>query len=124
MYTQPTPYRTRINTYHAVEGETIEMKIERLLNNNSEEKLEESPIIYTRPEDGVIGAFNMRHDWMDEAIEQTEIINQKTREMEGEQYNRRKKILEEKKLEEKIMKEEAQQKIKAMKTEQTQGGQE
>jgi hypothetical protein len=64
----------RIDTFtgfqvnNSVEGETIEDKIERVLNNN-EPIADGAPIIYTDRRDGVLPAYDIRTDRFEIAID-------------------------------------------------------
>lgn len=64
----------RIDTFtgfevnNSVEGETIEEKIERVLNNN-EPIADGAPIIYTDRRDGVLPAYDIRTDRFEIAID-------------------------------------------------------
>lgn len=69
------------NSYHpgslerntSKEGETIEMKIERIVNNKEPIK-DGAPIIYTERKEGVRRSTNIRTDRMEIAIEATDKI--------------------------------------------------
>jgi hypothetical protein len=59
---------TGFNVNNSVEGETIEEKIERVVNNN-EPITDGAPIIYTDRRDGVLPAYDIRTDRFEVAIE-------------------------------------------------------
>jgi hypothetical protein len=61
-------YFTGFNVNNSVEGETIEEKIERVLNNN-EPIADGAPIIYTDRRDGVVPAYDIRTDRFEIAID-------------------------------------------------------
>lgn len=67
LYTVRRP-TTTITVNQSVEGETIERRVERLMNNN-EPIGDESPIIYTDRKDGVIPEYNIRSDRFDLSID-------------------------------------------------------
>lgn len=96
MYKIPKPVRTTIETNQSVEGETIEIKIERLLSNK-DEKAETKELIYTKKEDGVQAAYNIRHDHWDDAYENASEIAEKHKELDASKLEKRKKIMNEEK---------------------------
>lgn len=59
---------TSFNVNNSVEGESIEDKIERVLNNN-EPIADGAPIIYTDRRDGVLPAYDIRTDRFEIAID-------------------------------------------------------
>lgn len=61
----------RVNT--SVEGETIEQKIERIVNNNEPIK-DGAPLIYTERKEGIRPSTNIRTDRWEIAIEATDKI--------------------------------------------------
>jgi hypothetical protein len=60
--------RTTLKVNNSVEGETIEQKIRRIVENN-EPISDTAPIIYTNRKDGVLPAYDIRTDRFDIAIE-------------------------------------------------------
>lgn len=56
------------------EGETIETKIKRIVENK-EPISDTSPIIYTNRDDGVIAGFNIRTDRFDVALSAMDSVN-------------------------------------------------
>lgn len=64
--TRKTP--TSIKRYEATEGEPIEHKIERIVNNK-EAIQDGAPIIHTLRKDGVVPAYNPRTDRMEIAVD-------------------------------------------------------
>lgn len=67
LTTQPTSTKgLRVNK--AYEGESIEQKIERIVNNN-EPISDGAPIIYTERKDGVMPEYDIRADKWDIAID-------------------------------------------------------
>lgn len=75
MYRQNPIQQTTINWNNSTEGETIEQKIERIVENK--EPIEDgAPIIHTARIDGVMPEYNIRTDRFDLAIDGTDQINQ------------------------------------------------
>ena len=60
--------KTQIIKNDSIEGETIEMKIERIVNNN-EPIGDGAPLVYTERKDGVMAEYDPRTDRFDVAIE-------------------------------------------------------
>ena len=67
----PKPIKTN---YEFQEGEAIEKKVQRILENN-EPITDGAPIIYTNRDDGVIPAYNIRTDKWDIAQAAMEAIH-------------------------------------------------
>ena len=68
----PKPIRTN---YEYQEGETIETKVRRIVENN-EPITDGAPIIYTSREDGVLPAYNIRTDRWEVAQAAMDAVNQ------------------------------------------------
>lgn len=68
----PKPIKTN---YEYQEGETIETKVKRIVENN-EPITDGAPIIYTNREDGVLPAYNIRTDRWDVAQAAMDAVNQ------------------------------------------------
>lgn len=68
MYKKQMPNKTTIQTPKSIEGETIEMKIRRIVENN-EPITDTSPVIYTERADGVIADYDIRADRWEYAVE-------------------------------------------------------
>lgn len=66
-------YRSKLETT-LVEGERLELKIERMTQNN-EPIGDSAPLIYTPRKDGVIAAYDIRTDKWDIALEAMEKVN-------------------------------------------------
>ena len=66
MYRQNTMKTTSIQRNESVEGETIEQKIERIVNNK-EPINDGAPIIFTERKDGVLPGYDVRTDRWDVA---------------------------------------------------------
>lgn len=58
----------RLQSVECTEGETIEQKVERIVQNQ-EPITDGAPIIFTERKDGVLPAYNIRTDRFDIAIE-------------------------------------------------------
>ena len=69
---------TGITINESLEGETIEMKIERILNNG-EPITDGAPIIFTERKHGVQPDYNIRTDRFDVAIEAMDKVNRSHR---------------------------------------------
>lgn len=68
MYKIPKYAKTQLNVNASVEGETLETKIERIVNNKEPVK-DGAPIIYTPRKDGVLASTNIRTDRFEIAVE-------------------------------------------------------
>ena len=66
-------YRSKLGT-ELVEGERLELKIDRMTQNN-EPIGDSAPLIYTPRKDGVIAAYDIRTDKWDIALEAMEKVN-------------------------------------------------
>ena len=66
-------YRSKLGT-DLVEGERIELKIDRMTQNN-EPIGDSAPLIYTARKDGVIAAYDIRTDKWDIALDAMEKVN-------------------------------------------------
>lgn len=66
-------YRSKLGT-PLVEGERIELKIDRMTQNN-EPIGDSAPLIYTPRKDGVIAAYDIRTDKWDIALDAMEKVN-------------------------------------------------
>lgn len=68
MYKRNKPKKTTLRVNNSKEGETIEMKMERVINNKEPIK-DGAPIVYTERKEGVLPGYNIRTDRFDVAIE-------------------------------------------------------
>lgn len=66
-------YRSKLGT-DLVEGERLELKIDRMTQNN-EPIGDSAPLIYTARKDGVIAAYDIRTDKWDIALDAMEKVN-------------------------------------------------
>ena len=71
---KPKKKCSNINHNESVEGETIEMKFRRIIDNKEPIK-DGAPLIYTDRKDGVQAGYNIRTDRFDVAIEAMEKVN-------------------------------------------------
>lgn len=67
-YSKPTGNKGRLKSIEIYEGESIETKCARILQNK-EAITDTAPIIYTTKEDGVLPAYNIRTDRFDIAMD-------------------------------------------------------
>lgn len=68
MYKKTYLEKTELNVNNSIEGETIENKVSRIMNNN-EAISDGAPVIYTERKDGVIPEFDIRSDRFEMAID-------------------------------------------------------
>lgn len=68
MYKQNVMSGSSIHINEATEGETIEMKIERVVNNN-EPITDGAAIIFTERSEGVLAGYNVRTDRFEVAVD-------------------------------------------------------
>jgi len=68
MYKKQRITKTSINVNSSIEGETIEKKIRRIVNNK-EPITDGAPIIFTERKDGVQPAYDVRTDRWEVAID-------------------------------------------------------
>lgn len=73
MYNYGTPNQTSLEVNQSYEGETIEQKINRILNNG-EPISDGAPLIYTERKNGVDPAHDIRTDRFELAIEAMDLI--------------------------------------------------
>lgn len=73
MYKKQSPDKTQLNVNDSYEGETIEEKIRRIVNNKEPIK-DGAPLIYTDRKEGVQPAYDVRTDRFDLALEATDSI--------------------------------------------------
>lgn len=111
MYKIPLKIRTTIAVNDSIEGETIETKIARLLSNK-DSTTDGKELIYTRAQDGIVSAFNIRHDHWDDAYEQSSIMAEKRTEYDAATLKKRKDLLDQKAREDKILRDNAREQLK------------
>lgn len=68
MYKKSAPTRTSIYLNQSIEGETIEAKVRRIVNNN-EPIVDGAPLIYTDRKDGTAPQYDIRTDRWEIAVE-------------------------------------------------------
>ena len=74
---------TSIDVNDSVEGESIEMKVMRITQNN-EPITDGAPTIYTERKDGVLPDYNIRTDRFDVAIDAMDFVNKSKRAQRNE----------------------------------------
>lgn len=89
MYTAPKFEETSIKVNNSYEGETIEQKVERIINNK--EAIEDgAPLIYQERNDGIQPSYDIRTDRHDIAIEAMDTVDKSkkaSREERIKEYN-------------------------------------
>lgn len=75
MYKTPKFRKTLINTRETVEGESIETKMERLLENNEPLTEKGTQLIYTERKEGVKAGYNIRTDRFEVALDAMDIVH-------------------------------------------------
>lgn len=65
---------TSIKLNQALEGETIEQKIERIVTNK-EPITDGAPLVYTDRKDGVLAGYNIRTDRFEVAVEAMDVVS-------------------------------------------------
>lgn len=74
LYKKPKVYsNSSLKVNETYEGETIETKIERVMNNG-EPITDGAPLIYTERKDGVGAQYNIRTDRFEVGIDGTDVI--------------------------------------------------
>jgi len=68
MYKKPKYHQTQLEVNTSVTGETLETKIERILNNKEPIK-DGAPILYTERKQGVLASTNIRTDRWEVAVD-------------------------------------------------------
>lgn len=68
MYKPNTMQRSRLKVNTSVEGETIETKIERIINNK-EPITDGAPLLYTERKEGIRASTNIRTDRHEVALD-------------------------------------------------------
>lgn len=71
MYTKIKPSKTTLKVNDSVEGETIEDKMKRIMNNK-EPITDGAPIIFTERKDGVKPEYNIKTDRFELAVDATD----------------------------------------------------
>ena len=69
--------KSQINSVKTVEGEPIELKIERIMSNK-EPISDGAPAIYTERKDGIKAAYNIRTDRWEIAAEAMDVVSKTT----------------------------------------------
>lgn len=68
MYKRVEYAKTKLDINNSLEGETIETKIMRIVENN-EPITDGAPLVYTERKDGVQAGYNIRTDRFEVAVE-------------------------------------------------------
>lgn len=110
MYKPRKPQKSQLTSIETVEGQTLEMKVRKIKDNN-EPITAEAPELYTERKDGVIAGYNIRTDRWELATESMDIVSK-------QKIARRESKAEEKKEVKEQLKKDA---ITDGKTESTQG---
>lgn len=88
MYKPSAPQTTMLKHNTSVEGETIEQKVNRIMNNG-DPITDGAPQIYTERIEGVIPEYNIRSDRFDLALDaQEKIVKQRIAKREENQKKR------------------------------------
>lgn len=74
VYKRKAFNRTGLNVNNSLEGESIEKKIERALENNEPIK-DGAPLIYTERKDGVMAGYNIKTDRFEIALEASDKLS-------------------------------------------------
>lgn len=74
MYNKIKPSTTSIKRNESYQGETIEQKINRIVNNKEPIK-DGAPLIYTERKDGIQPQYDIRSDRFEMAIDATDYIS-------------------------------------------------
>lgn len=75
MYKKSTARQTGLKVNQSAEGETLEQKIERIVNNKEPVK-DGAPLIYTERSEGVNAAHNIKTDRWEIAVEAMDKVAQ------------------------------------------------
>lgn len=89
MYIKPTYTNTKLMVNQSTEGETIEMKIRRIVNNKEPIK-DGAPLIYTDRKEGIRASTNIRTDRFEIAIDGMDKVT-KSRQAKREERQKGKK---------------------------------
>lgn len=74
MYQEIKYHKSLIKRNEAIEGETIEEKIGRIINNKEPIK-DGAPIIFTERKEGIISAYNIRADRWEIATDAMDVVS-------------------------------------------------
>lgn len=83
LYRNQINRKTKLRGERAVEGETIEAMIRRMIENG-EGIRDMKPLIYTERKDGVVAATNIRTDKFEEAIKNLDNVSETIRKRRAE----------------------------------------
>lgn len=74
LYKTPIRTTTSLKRNESSEGETLEQKIDRIVNNKEAIK-DGAPPIYTERKEGVVAAYDIRTDKMEKALEAMDAVH-------------------------------------------------
>lgn len=74
MYKKVTPPKTTLRVNTAKQGEPIEQKVHRIVNNKEPIK-DQAPLNYTERKDGINPDFDVRTDKWERALEAMDAVN-------------------------------------------------
>ena len=73
MYNKTKVKKTTLKKYEVLEGETIEMKVRRIVHNK-EPITDGAPIVFTDRKDGVLPLYDIRTDRFELAVDATDTM--------------------------------------------------
>lgn len=88
MYKQNKHKNTTIKTNESVEGESLEMKIDRFVNNREPITEQGAEMIFMERKEGINRAYNIRTDRFEVAIEATDAITKSINARREEKYKK------------------------------------
>ena len=94
MYNKRTTQKTSINRNTSYQGERLEEKIMRIMNNKEPIK-DGAPLIYTDREEGVRPDMNIRSDRFDIAIDAMDVVTSTHKAKRADRAEKEKSIGEE-----------------------------
>ena len=94
MYKKNKMSATSMMINKSIEGETIEQKMERIINNN-EPITDGAPIIFTERKDGVNPSHDIRTDRFEIAVEAMDKVSGSYKAKREQKHQERKEILDE-----------------------------
>lgn len=90
MYNYKITSKTTIQINNSMEGETIETKIERIVNNKEPIK-DGAPLIYTERKDGIQAGYNIKTDRFEIAVEGMDKVQKS---LQAKRENKAGKVIE------------------------------
>lgn len=92
-YNYKTPKPTSLNINNSLVGETLEEKIERIVNNK-EPITDGAPIIFTERKDGIKPAYDIRTDRWEIAVEAMDTVSRTNTAKREERHKPEAKIVD------------------------------